>query len=193
MIAAIILAGGKATRFGGVAKHAIVVDGRTILARQLAVLGPRCGEIVVASNAPIEGMRVVGDRLIDGGPLAGVAAALAVVAAEWAIVVAGDMPYLSAEVVDRLIVNVNVNVNGTSASDAVGFRIGGLPEPLCCALRVAAAQPVVEALLAARRFRASGLLAALRVHWLDVAPGSEEAAAFRNVNSPGDLPPGSGI
>ena len=40
-VSALILAGGKATRFGGLAKHTIVVDGQTIFERQVALLRPR--------------------------------------------------------------------------------------------------------------------------------------------------------
>jgi molybdopterin-guanine dinucleotide biosynthesis protein A len=52
---ALILAGGKATRLGGIAKHLIIVGGETILARQTRILAPRVAEIIVSSPQPIEG------------------------------------------------------------------------------------------------------------------------------------------
>lgn len=180
---AIVLAGGRATRMGGIAKHAIVVDGMTILDRLRAVLEPRCAELVVATNAPIAGVRCVPDAVVDGGPLAGIAAGLAAVRAPWAIVVAGDMPYVSAAVIDALV------EAAAAGAEAAAFRIDGWPEPLCCALRVAAARPAVAAMLTAGEHKAARLLARLDVHWL----AAQDRAAFRNLNSPDDLPPRSGI
>ena len=75
-VSALILAGGKATRFGGAAKHQLVVDGETIFARQVRVLAPRVAEILV-SGPTIEGYRTVRDVVEGAGPLAGIAAGLA--------------------------------------------------------------------------------------------------------------------
>ena len=44
---ALILAGGKATRLGGVAKHALLVDGEPILARQ--------ARVTPSTSAPVTG------------------------------------------------------------------------------------------------------------------------------------------
>ncbi|HET9988934.1 MAG TPA: NTP transferase domain-containing protein, partial [Kofleriaceae bacterium] len=56
-VAALILAGGKATRFGGIAKHELVIAGRTILEHQLAVLVPRVAEVVISSPVDVPGFR----------------------------------------------------------------------------------------------------------------------------------------
>jgi molybdopterin-guanine dinucleotide biosynthesis protein A len=58
-VSALILAGGKATRFGGIAKHLLVVDGETIFARQVRVLAPRVAEILVSCADDIPGYRTV--------------------------------------------------------------------------------------------------------------------------------------
>ena len=54
MRSAAILTGGRASRFGGRDKSALVVEGRTILDRQLAMLRgvPHLGEILVVGGAP---------------------------------------------------------------------------------------------------------------------------------------------
>src|SRR5579884_4036130 len=92
--AALILAGGRATRLGGVDKLALVIDGASILDRLRAVLAPRVAEIVVATPRDIPGLRCVRDAEGEG-PLAGIAAGLAACALPWLVVVAGDMPHLS--------------------------------------------------------------------------------------------------
>jgi molybdopterin-guanine dinucleotide biosynthesis protein A len=179
VVSALILAGGKGTRLGGVAKHAIVVDGRTIFDRLTSVLAPRVQEILVATAADIEGYRCVRDVLPDVGPLAGIAAGLAASLTPWLLVVAGDMPRLGAEVVDVLVAAVN------DLDDAIGVRIGGMPEPLVSVLH-RRALPAVMRRLENRRFKASGLLTDERLHvrWLDLDAHRE---AFFNVNEPEDL------
>ena len=79
-----------------------------------------------------------------------------------------------------------------AGAEAVGIRIAGMPEPLLCVLRVAAARPVVAARLAARRLKASKLLTdgELRVAWIEEAEVRAIDPALRvffNVNAPGDL------
>ncbi len=177
-ITALILAGGRATRMGGVDKSTILVGGETIFARQVRVLAPRVTEILV-SGRPTPGYRVVEDAIEGAGPLAGVAAGLAACTTPWLLVLAGDMPDITGALIDRI-------ASATAdARDAVGIRIGGLPEPLVCALRVAAARPVLEAMLGEGVRKASALLAdrGLLTTWIeDIDP-----AAVRNVNTPGDL------
>jgi molybdenum cofactor guanylyltransferase len=178
-VSALILAGGKATRLGGVAKHELVVDGRTIFERQTAVLAPRVQEILVANPTDIPGYRCVRDVLPDVGPLAGIAAGLQASFTPWLLVVAGDMPHLTGAVVDQLIEAVS------GEDDAVGVRIGGLPEPLVSVLH-RRVLPAVTRRLENRRYKVSGLLTEERLHvrWLDL---DSHRQAFFNVNEPEDL------
>jgi len=176
-VTALILAGGKATRLGGIAKHEIVIGGETIFARQVRVLSPRVSEVIV-SGADVAGYRTVRDAIDGAGPLAGIAAGLAAATTEWLLVVAGDMPYLTGELIDQMIALAGDDI------DAVGVRSGGLPEPLLAVLSKRMV-PLVEARLAAGRHKASGLLTdeGARVRWLD----DPDPRALVNINSPADL------
>jgi molybdenum cofactor guanylyltransferase len=183
---ALILAGGKARRLGGVDKREIVVGGRTIFARQVEVLAPLVAEILVSSPRAIAGYRTVVDAVPDAGPLAGIAAGLAAATTAWVFVLAGDMPH-----VHRAFVELLLSHAGTE-SDAVGIRIGALPEPLCAVLRVAVWRPIVAARLAARRLKASSLLTdePVRITWIEEATLRSIDPALRalhNVNAPEDL------
>src|SRR3979409_196295 len=91
-VTALILAGGKATRLGGVDKRELVIGGRTIFERQVEALRPCVAEIVVVAPRPIAGCRPVAALVSDVGPLAGIAAGLAAVTTPWLFVIAGDMP-----------------------------------------------------------------------------------------------------
>jgi molybdopterin-guanine dinucleotide biosynthesis protein A len=185
MVSALILAGGRATRLGGIAKHEIVIDGETIFARQVRVLEGRVAEIVVSAPRDVAGYRTVRDGVEGAGPLAGIAAGLAAVATPWLLVVAGDMPYLDPAIIDLMIAGRRDDV------DAIGLRVGDLPEPLLCVLHTRT-RTAVERRLAARRFKASGLLTDedLRVRWIEEAELraiDPELTGLVNVNQPEDL------
>ncbi len=175
-VAALILAGGKATRFGGISKHELVIEGRSIFARQVAVLAPRVVEILV-SGVEISGYRKVIDRVANAGPLAGIAAGLAETTADWLVVVAGDMPYLTPALIDSLIANRSPEV------DAVGVRIAERTEPLCSLWSVRA-RAQVERSLAAGQWSVGRVLEDLSTRWVTDA----DPRALRNLNSPSDFP-----
>jgi len=176
-VSALILAGGKATRMGGVDKRELVVDGRTIFDRQLEALRACVAEILVSSPRDLAGFTTVRDPVDDGGPLAGIAAGLAAARTRWLLVLAGDMPHVTTALFERMVARTNDDI------DAVGIRIDGLPEPLVCLLRVSVFLPLVQARLAARELKASRLLSEGRVVWLD----DVDRRVLRNVNVPDDL------
>ena len=103
--------------------------------------------------------------------LAGIAAGLAVCTTPWLLVVAGDMPYISASLVDHMIDRAHASFDPHAADsvDAVGIRIDGLPEPLVCVLHTRIL-PFVERRIAAGDYKASRLLTdeKVRVDWIVV-------------------------
>ena len=184
-VSALILAGGRATRLGGIAKHEIVIGGETIFARQVKVLAPRVTEILVSASRDVAGYRTVRDVIAGAGPLGGIAAGLAAATTPWLLVVAGDMPNLEPAVIDLMLAARRDEV------DAIGLRVGELPEPLLSVLH-ARAGAAVERRLAAGRFKASGLLTdeGLRVHWIDetaLRAIDPDLNGLVNVNEPEDL------
>lgn len=188
-VAACIIAGGRARRLGGACKPLLVVDGRTILERQRAVLAPRATEVLISLAGPgplaEQGLRPVYDAVVDAGPLAGLGAAFAATAQPWLLVVAGDMPHLAPAVLDALLAAAGDGV------DAVVPRVAGYPEPLC-ALYGRRAAAVVAASLAAGQRRTQAILDQLRVAWLDepaLRALDPALRTFTNVNEPGQLPP----
>lgn len=199
-ISALVLAGGRATRMGGIPKHELVVQGETILARQARILRASVGEVLVSAPADISGFGTVRDAPEHAGigPLAGIAAGLAAATTEWLFVVAGDMPYLSALLVGHMLELVEL-AGGRSEDDAaprwegvhaIGVRKNALPEPLFSMLRVRRARAAVAAMIAAGDFKASHLLDALGAAYVaeQVARACDpELRALHNINEPGDL------
>ena len=185
-VTALILAGGKASRLGGVDKRELVIGGRTIFDRQIEALAPCVAEIIVSSPRDVAGYRSVADAVAGAGPLAGIAAGLAAAATPWLFVVAGDMPYLHRGFVELVL------SHGDDGCDAVGIRIGDLPEPLCSVLRVAAWRSIVPRRLAAGQLKASALLTdePVRLRWITepmLRTIDPDLRALHNVNAPEDL------
>ena len=101
-IAALILAGGKATRFGGVDKAFVSLHGRPLLEHVLERLRPQASPIAISANGnparfAAYGLKVLADapEFAACGPLAGVAAGLAWAAgqgADWLLTMPVDTP-----------------------------------------------------------------------------------------------------
>jgi molybdopterin-guanine dinucleotide biosynthesis protein A len=187
-VTALILAGGQATRLGGIDKRLVVIAGRTIFDRQIDALRPCVAEILVSARPgqAIAGFRTVADAIADAGPLAGIAAGLAAATTPWLFVLAGDMPWVSRPVIELVLAHAD------GESDAVGIRIGDQPQPLCTALRTEVWRPIVTGRIAARLLKASALLTdeQARVRWIEeeeVRGVDPELRALHNVNTPRDI------
>ena len=115
---AIVLAGGRATRLGGVDKAKLMVDGRTLLDRTLdAVSG--ASTVVVVGEVEAPGAVVVQESPRYGGPAAAIGAGLAEVTAPWVLIAACDHPFV-AEAVGPLL--AARSGDGAVAVDADGRR-----------------------------------------------------------------------
>jgi molybdopterin-guanine dinucleotide biosynthesis protein A len=183
MWSAAILAGGQARRFGGRDKGALVVDGRSILDRQLAELTTLTEDIMIVGGrgtVPPQA-RLVADRVAGCGPLGGLQAALAEAKGSAVIVVACDMPYVSAALLGHLLAL-------TREADAVVPRTARGYHPLCAAYTRACLGPAA-ARVADGRLKMSDLFEDVRVR----AVTAEEIDAFgnhdrllANVNTPAE-------
>ena len=137
---AIVLAGGRATRLGGVDKAALVVDGRSLLDRTLdAVSG--ASTVVVVGDVEAPGAIVVQESPRFGGPAAAIGAGLAEVTAPWVLIAACDHPFV-AEAVDPLL--DGCTGDGT-ADGAVVVDAGGRRQHLLCVVSRSALQDAVAA------------------------------------------------
>lgn len=180
---ALILAGGKSSRMGGVDKTLLEVNGRSLTERVVDVVLPLFREVIVASGVPgkfadIAGVREVGDHERGIGPLAGMLAGLEVCPTEWAFVVAADMPRLSESLIRRVISAAGPDVL------AAAPRHGRFREPLHAAYK----RDVIAEI---ERFLDEGgrsvnrLLDRIPVAWVEVEDADLEC--FKNVNRPADL------
>jgi molybdopterin-guanine dinucleotide biosynthesis protein A len=184
--AAAILAGGKATRMGGRPKAFLEVEGRRIVDRQLEVLRPLFSEILVGANDPAPyaelGLPVIPDPVRDQGPLAGILAVIEAASAPRIVVVACDMPYLTAASL-AMIAAPEVD------ADVVVPVVGGRPEPLFARYSRACAAPI-RARLASGERKIARFFDDVRVVTLEEPALRSVDAALRflaNCNTPEDL------
>jgi molybdopterin-guanine dinucleotide biosynthesis protein A len=102
---AAILAGGRARRLGGIDKSALPIGSASILERQLALVRSLTPHVLVVAGtrSPLgaHGERVVPDR-ISAGALGGIYTALVEAPTEQVLVIACDMPFLTAPFLARL-------------------------------------------------------------------------------------------
>jgi molybdopterin-guanine dinucleotide biosynthesis protein A len=184
---AAILAGGRARRFAGADKSALRVGTATILERQLDALRDVADRIFVVAGdpAPFEPYRlpVVPDRLEHAGALGGIYTALVEAESPHVLVVACDLPFLTAPLLARL-----AGLAG-NAYDAVVPRTRDGRQPLCAvyARRLA---DTVRRQVESGHLKVQELLEAIRLRELgpdDLTLFDPDGHLFHNVNTPGDL------
>lgn len=184
--AGVVLAGGQSRRMGR-DKALVVVDGRPMAAAVAdALRGAGCSPVLAvggdARALTALGLPVVADGWPGEGPLGAIVTALGHTLVP-TMVVACDLPWLSAEVIATVVAaagrpDVDVAIATTQLDPAGAVR----DEPMC-ACWLPSALPALTARFAAGERAVHAVLDDVRVCRVSVA-----AAALRNVNVPGDLP-----
>jgi molybdopterin-guanine dinucleotide biosynthesis protein A len=130
MWTAAILAGGAGRRWGGRDKSALIVDSEPILDHQISVLSEITDRIlIIASEGEryrSRGVRVVNDLIAGAGALGGIYTALCAASTDHTLVVACDMPFLSAPFLSYVVAALR-------HADAAVPRTSAGYEPLCAA------------------------------------------------------------
>ncbi|WP_410661968.1 molybdenum cofactor guanylyltransferase [Amycolatopsis sp. lyj-84] len=173
--AGIVLAGGAARRLSGVDKPALTVGGKPLLAKALAALADADPVIVVGPERPGFGDVLWTRESSPGtGPVAAVAAGLALVRTEVVVVLAGDLAGVRKSTVERLVAALG-SAPGAVLVDAAGERQWLLGAWRTEALRGALPEKVENASLR----RALGGLELVEV--------AEEPGESDDIDTPEDL------
>ncbi len=184
---AAILTGGTARRFDGRDKSALVVDGRTILDRQVTELASVVDEVLLVGGAAAHPAvhplpRHIDDLVPGCGPLGGLHAALTAMQGGSVALLACDMPFVTAPFIAYLL-------SLAHTSDIVIPHTERGYHPLC-AVYSRNCLTAVTVRLAERRLKMTDLLADVCVR--RVTP--EEIERFgdcdrllANVNTPGEF------
>jgi molybdenum cofactor guanylyltransferase len=191
-VTGVVLAGGRSTRFG-TDKLRHRVEGVPLLQHPVTRLAEACGDVIVvlAPGAEVPlfppglPVRVAHDANEGEGPLAGLAAGLAAVSTDIALVAAGDMPRLAPPVLEEMLrVASAAPVDGVALQDGASFR------PLPCVLRTTVAQTHAHALLHRGERSLRALLSSLRIAVIDEATWAAldpSRGSLLDVDAPEDL------
>jgi molybdenum cofactor guanylyltransferase len=184
-IAAAILAGGHARRFGGIDKSRLVVGGRPIIFRQMDVLQRVASVIfIVADNASrfadVE-VPVHADVIPGAGALGGILTAVETASASRVVTVGCDLPFLDAGLLALL-------ADRAQGHDAAWVRSDRGVEPLLACYQRSTAGTIRKQ-IEAGRLRAGDLATVLDIAEVDTTEVSRFGPPDRllaNLNAPQD-------
>jgi molybdopterin-guanine dinucleotide biosynthesis protein A len=180
MNSAAILAGGRATRFGGRDKSALLVDGRTILDRQREMLLSLTDDLLIVGGG--QAAPLMTPDIVPGcGPLGGLHAALTAARHDVLFLIACDMPHVSTAFVAYLL-SLAGGVDVVVPESERGYH------PLCAVYTRACLEPAA-AMLADRRLKMRELVDRLRTRVVpadDIRRFGDPDRLLANVNTAAD-------
>ena len=175
--AGVVLVGGQSRRFGS-PKHDVHIQGETLLERTRRILNEAIG-----TPALISGSDELPDRRSDTGPLGGIETAFLETTEPFLIVVACDMPGLTAPLLQSLATN-------PSDADLVVPFVDNRLHPLCARWH-RRTLPGITSALDSGNYRVHELLKTLTVTKLTETDlleiGIDAAKNLWNINRPEDL------
>lgn len=181
-----ILVGGASRRMGR-DKALLTVDGRTILERvagELAAVVSSVRLVGARKDYPVD-LANVADIHEAYGALGGIQAALAATSAEWALVVACDLPLVTSQLLETLV------KHSTASKDAVvPIQADGRPQPVCALYRRENCLPEIEDLIRDDEHTPRALLERVRTQYVQFSELRDLAGAenfFLNLNTPEDF------
>ena len=182
--AGFVLSGGASSRMGA-DKAFLELQGQTLLARALALVGRVCPRVAIVGDcARFSRYGAVIEDVYPGcGPLAGIHAALTRSTAELNLMLAVDLPFVTEDLLSCLF----SNAEGGDAMVTVA-RTGKGFQPLCAVYRGEFSN-VAERALQAGQFKIDALFGglALRViEEVELEKAGFSERNFFNVNTPAD-------
>ena len=183
-VTAIVLAGGRASRWGGRDKGLIEVAGRPMISHVLDALATQVDEIIISANRNLDeylafDLPVVTDATGDFlGPLAGIASGLRAASTDWVAIAPCDSPLLAASYIDRLASARDDKPDTAVAVAHDGDRI----QPAFALIRRELLDDL-EAFLASGERKLDRWYAR---HPMQLVDFSDSADSFLNINRPED-------
>ena len=181
--AGIVLAGGLSSRFGS-PKAFAEWAGRPFYERSLEALSPFCEECIVVTRPELverfpEGLLVTTDMepFAGQGPIAGILSGMEELRATSYIVLPCDMPFMTADVIGRLL--------ECHSSGVTAVVLDGKLHPLVSVWDGAAAKDLREALENGNR-RVMDVQEKHGVRWIEgeLLAGDDASRIFMNANTP---------
>lgn len=180
---AFILAGGASRRMG-TDKSQLLIERQTFADRIAETLLQVAGSVsFVGGGGQSSALRTVADVYPQWGALGGLHAALSACKEEWAIVVACDLPFVTAELFSFL---ASLRLDHEAV---VPIQQDGRPQPLAALYRVDPCLQRATELIEAGRRRPLDLLNAVNTRWVqfdELTNLDQVESFFVNINTPSD-------
>lgn len=177
----IVLSGGKSTRMG-TDKGFVPFQGKPLVQYSLSLLKYFCPDIIISANHDAYrelGYPVVEDEYIYCGPAGGLHTALKASKHEWNLVLSCDVPFVTREVLSRLI-------EARAGKGTVPYHDGGL-EPLV-AIYHHSMHLVFEQNLLLNQYRLQEIIKSADIRLLSFQDMlDKDPRLFDNLNAPDDL------
>jgi len=181
----VILAGGESRRIG-YNKAFLRVGGKTVIERVLASLKEITNVLLIVTNSPGEyaflNIPMAQDILPGKGAFGGIYTALSFSDAFYSLVVACDMPFLSADFL-RYMVQIKAEYDIVIPKHSLGY------EPLC-AIYAKTCVGKIENLLEAGRLKIAELFPMVRTRYVgeeEIKPYNSNGMLFFNINTREDF------
>ena len=183
-ISSILLAGGRATRMGGVDKGLVVLQQMALTAHVIARLKSQVDEIFISANREIETYKTFGYPVLQDaktdfiGPLAGFMVGLQHAMHDFVLTVPCDSPFLPLDLAERLLSGMVA-----SSADIAVARSDGNAHPVFCLMKKSVL-PSLQAYIANGERKVSAWQKSQKYSEVDF---SDCNAAFTNLNTFDDL------
>jgi len=179
---AFILAGGASSRMG-TDKSQLLIERQTFADRIAETLSQVAESVTLVGARANVNLPSVPDVYSQWGALGGLHAALSACKREWAIVVACDLPFVTAELFEFL---AGMRLDHDAV---VPIQQDGRPQPLAALYRVEPCLQRATELIDAGRRRPLDLLEAVNTRWVKfdrLRNLAQSESFFVNINTPSD-------
>lgn len=183
-VTAIILAGGRASRMGGVDKGLMQLNNSMLISQVLTRLKPQVDAIIINANRELETYKALGypvftDEIADfAGPLAGIQLGLKHVTTAYLLTVPCDCPLLPEHLCNKLLIALEKH-----HADIAIATSNGNDHPVVCLCKTSLSNSLNDYLQQGGR-KVSAWQKSLNHVYVDF---SETPDAFTNINTLDDL------
>lgn len=177
----IIIAGGKATRLNGISKGLIRINSKPIIEHLIETIQAYCDKIIIVANDHsyhyLNTVEIISDKVKDIGPMGGIYTGLNYSNSIQNIILSCDMPYLSNEIIEKLIENKH-------KGEILVAKLEKDIHPLC-AIYSKTILPIIETHIQNQKYKLKDLLSQVNTYFVEFT--INESKFFTNINTQQDL------
>ncbi|MEK6728120.1 MAG: molybdenum cofactor guanylyltransferase [Candidatus Omnitrophota bacterium] len=184
-VTAVILAGGKSSRFGS-DKAFIKIGGASLIRKQIKILKKIFKKIIVVTNTPakykLKNVKVIRDIIPGLGPLSGIHAGLSVSDSFYNFVVACDMPFITLSLIRYIMKNKKSYDIIIPKIDRKYHPLFGVYSKNCI--------PVIEKALKGNRLNVSAIFPKVKTGFIfrkEIERFDKPLLSLKNINTEDDL------